>query len=162
MSILTIGERIEKLTEMREVLRCIRTHRSAHCFFERGIFASMNLNFSKEEILSALKATRSKIDTPLKWTQNISARLVEDGDIAYCLTGAVGVVSMELYPDNAAIFNKRIAMEQHLLVLLTNLPGYGVMNLVYLVYWNDHHARRHEEVLARIDAAIAQVETLSS
>jgi hypothetical protein len=98
--------------------------------------------------LETLKAIRSTLATPDKWTQgefnrDVSGLPVNDGGdvpVCFCLAGAA--------LENARNGDYYGAMEA--LALQVRLRGFDTILL-----FNDHHGTDHPKILSVIDAAIA-------
>lgn len=109
-------------------------------------------------LLDDLRAVRALIDTPEKWTKGRFVRMPTSGwaigaggiapvtggpPVAYCIVGAIDHVC-------GALGERRMAP---LMTLVRRLRWTG-----NLVEWQDLPSRTHAEVLALLDAAIAEAE----
>lgn len=113
--------------------------------------------------LEILKATRQLLAGRERWTKLAYARSAKVGStveprapvlssdaVCFCLSGAIHRVAGKK-PGNWA--------PEHLELPSELLAPLGFVSEAALTTWNDLHIRTHDQVLARLDAAIAKLET---
>lgn len=107
--------------------------------------------------LDTLKATRKFLADRKRWSQgkyqDVRKRWFRHTELTYCLAGAMAFVKTgDAYRFLAISEEARLVGEA---------IGLNTPNVDYLVVWNDKSTRKHSEVLAALDKAIALAEERS-